>query len=71
MLLRVTRNGALFDKRPIEAIVPIRDSPALLVDVLLRLESVNEALDSLLLSLAGSGGLRLFRIVQRPGEITS
>src|SRR5262249_52215916 len=37
---------------------------------LLRLEAIDQSLDSLLLTLIRSGSLRLLRIAQRSGEIT-
>src|SRR5205814_10108328 len=69
MLWRVTRNGALFGERRIEAIVPSPRQPASLVDVLLRLESGDQRLDALFLGVDGSGSLRLPGIARCAGKI--
>src|SRR5438046_894741 len=69
MLWRVTRNGALFGERRIEAIVPSPRQPASLVDVLLRLESGDQRLNALLLGVDGSGSLRLLGVTERTSEI--
>src|SRR5947199_8603713 len=69
MLWHITPNRALFDERLIEAIVPVRESPALFVDILLRVEPGNQRLDALLLRVGWSLGLCLLCVGGCSSEI--
>src|SRR5437660_10857746 len=69
MLWHITPNRALFDERLIEAIVPVRESPALFVDILLRVEPGNQRPDALLLRVGWSLGLCLLCVAGCSNEI--
>ncbi|SRR6266436_221211 len=70
MLWCTTPNRALFDERLIEAIVPVRESPALFVDILLRVEPGDQRLDTLLLRIGWSRSLCLLCVIGRASKVT-
>ena len=69
--MRQTQRRTPGCERPIERYRPTsEDSNALLIDILFRLEPIDQRLDTLFLRIRRSGSLGLLRVVRRAGKIT-